>query len=83
MDAKMGLQLVSDWKSELNRVAAKTGIGRNKLRSYSKFKETFCVELYVVHVASRSYRSAMAKFRCGDAPIQLELGRFFGQQDSE
>ena len=83
MDAKMGLQLVSDWKSELNRVAAKTGNGRNKLRSYSKFKETFCVELYVVHVASRSYRSAMAKFRCVVAPIQLELGRFFGQQESE
>ena len=25
----------------------------------------------------------MAKFRCGVAPIQLELGRFFGQQESE
>ena len=35
------------------------------------------------HVKSRTHRSAMAKFRCGVAPIQLELGRYTGQAEND
>ena len=32
---------------------------------------------------SRLLRSALAKFRCGVAPIQLEIGRFIGKAENE
>ena len=40
-------------------------------------------EPYVRLVRSRLQRSALAKFRCGVAPIQLEIGRFIGQAENE
>ena len=48
----------------------------NKLRTYCLFKNTFETEPYVQSIMSRQYRSALAKFRCGVAPLALETGRY-------
>ena len=64
------------WLTVVNRESARRGAGRNKLRTYNKFKQVFEVEPYVTEVMSRGRRSALAKFRCGVAPIRLETGRY-------
>ena len=48
----------------------------NKLRTYKRFKNTYEVEAYVKTVMPRCHRSALAKFRCGVAPIRVENGRY-------
>ena len=60
----------------VNRQTARRGTGQNKLRTYNKFKQVFEVEPYVHKLMSRGRRSALAKFRCGVAPIRLETGRY-------
>ena len=48
----------------------------NKLRTFNKFKFDYGAEYYVESVLSRNNRSAIAKFRCGVAPLIIETGRF-------
>ena len=50
--------------------------GGNKLRTYKLYKNSYDTEDYVEnHIMSRTRRSALAKFRCGVAPLRLETGR--------
>ena len=51
------------------RVNARRGNGGDKLRTYRKFNQVFETETYVKTPMLRSRRSALAKFRCGVAPI--------------
>ena len=48
---------------------------RNKLRTYSMFKRNFRTETYVQNIMNIGNRSALAKFRCGVAPIVMFLFR--------
>ncbi len=64
------------WHAAVNKERAARGPGRNKLRTYSGFKNVFETEPYCMVTMSRSHRSALARFRCGVAPIMLETGRF-------
>ena len=73
----MFANLVDNWKSDINRVNAKRGNGRNKLRMYRLLKQDFGTEKYL-SILNRSYRSAMSKFRSGTAPIRIETGRYEG-----
>ncbi len=57
--------------------------GRNKLRTYKLFKNEFVTESYVKNVLSRTSRSALAKFRCGVAPINIEIGRYTGTPEEQ
>jgi hypothetical protein len=41
----------------------------NKLRIYKLFKEVFETEMYLSKNIPSRYRSALAKFRCGVAPL--------------
>ncbi len=50
--------------------------GRNKLRTYCLFKSSYITESYVECILSRSHRSSFAKFRCGVAPLAIEIGRY-------
>ena len=50
--------------------------GGNKLRTYRTFKNTYSTEPYVRIIAQKKFRSAYAKFRCGVAPINIELCRY-------
>ena len=55
-----------------------SGRGRNKLRTYKIFKHAYSTEIYVKCHLPRAHRSALAKFRCGVAPLKIETGRYEG-----
>ena len=67
---------VSEWKTALCRVESVSGRGRNKLRTYTTFKEEFTVEQYCCMILSPLHRATFCKFRCGVAPILIETGRY-------
>ena len=67
---------VSKWFQDLNRVEAKRGEGRNKLRTYRLFKDKFQPEHYLKHLSNRYHIRNFAKLRCGVAPLAIETGRF-------
>lgn len=64
------------WFEQINREESRRNIGRNKLRTYCLFKSSYVTERYVEGILSRAHRSSFAKFRCGVAPIGIELGRY-------
>jgi hypothetical protein len=70
---------VNIWKEEINRKNSARGVGGNKLRTYRLLKTDFGTAHYVTdpHL-TKAQRSALARFRCGVAPIRLETGRFEG-----
>ena len=74
---------ISDWSNDMNRVSGRNGRGRNKLRTYTLFKETYQVERYCKINLHFPHRSALAKFRCGVAPIRLETGRYENLAENE
>ena len=71
-------EFLTEWNEDLMRVNARRGNGGNKLRTYRKFKQVFETETYIKTSMLHSRRSALAKFRCGVAPIRLETGRYEG-----
>ena len=73
---KLHEQYVEKWRSDINRVNANRGNGRNKLRFYRCFKHSFETEPYCKSVLNRAHRGAIAKFRSGTAPINVEIGRY-------
>ena len=50
--------------------------GGSKLRTYRTFKKTYITEPYAHIITLNKIRSAYAKFRCGVAPINIELCRY-------
>ena len=66
----------SQWFNDLQKVTSVNGNGRNKLRTYRTFKDTYDVEHYCKINLPYPHRSAFSKFRCGVAPIRLETGRY-------
>ena len=68
----------SQWKETLQAEFAVRGEqhGRNKLRTYRMFKDSYMTEPYVSITVPEKYRSAYAKFRCGVAPIKIETCRY-------
>lgn len=66
----------SKWFVAINSERGASSTGMNKLRTYKLFKATYDVEAYVKMVLPKCHRSALAKFRCGVAPIRLETGRY-------
>jgi hypothetical protein len=76
---KLNDSFVNNWKAGINHEESIRGVGGNKLRTYKLLKAEFGTALYVKHShLTRAQRSALAKFRCGVAPIRLETGRFEG-----
>ena len=63
------------WKNNLEREEAIRGNGKNKLGTYWIFKSNYFTENYL-HIKSPRLCSAMANFRCGIAPIFIEIGRY-------
>ena len=70
------------WKNNLEREEAIRGNGKNKLGAYRIFKTNYFTEKYL-HIKSPRLRSAMAKFRCGIAPSNIEIGRYYGISANE
>lgn len=74
---KFGMnKYITDWYASINSIHGTTGRGRNKLRTYCKFKHVFEPEEYCKMILPTRHRSAFSKFRCGVAPIRIETGRY-------
>jgi hypothetical protein len=66
------------WKEVLGRERARHGQGKNKLRTYRTFKDSFATETYVSCVLGNRQHRSLALFRCGVAPIRIETARYEG-----
>ena len=65
------------WENEIVQEKSKGKNGKNKLRMYKNFKTVFCTEQYVqAFYIGRKAKIAFTKFRCGIAPINIEIGRY-------
>jgi hypothetical protein len=71
------------WFAKLNREAAASGPGRNKLCTYRNFKHSIQPEPYVKMILSKRQRSAVAKFCSGVAPLKIETGRYTNTPEEE
>ena len=69
---------VTNWSARINSNVGTSGRGRNKLRSYKTFKQSYIVENYCKIILPVRHRAAFSKFRCGVAPIRIETGRYEG-----
>jgi hypothetical protein len=49
-----------------------------KLRTYCLYKDTYCIEPYVIGSLSRKLRSSLARFRTGILLLEIETGRWRG-----
>ena len=74
---------VSEWKSNVTRISSASGSGRNKLRTYTLYKSEYNTEHYCKMILPLKHRYALAKFRCGVAPLRLETGRYENIPESE
>lgn len=73
-----------NWFEKINQdLSSRVNKGRNKLRTYKLFKKEYATEHYVSCILPRNYRSSFAKFRCGVAPIGLEIGRYFNIPENQ
>jgi len=84
-EEKQMIRFINAWTSNINKdTGTSRSGGGNKLRTYKLFKTIYETEHYTtVHTMTRARRSALAKFRCGVAPLRLETGRFEGLDVSE
>ena len=78
LDSILQALYIEKWEAVLNRQEGRNA-GLNKLRTYRTFKTEYGMEKYVTAHMTRAERSAMAKFRCGTAPIRIETGRYEGR----
>ena len=74
---------IIDWLRDINCETTVRGLGRNKLRIYRLFKTEFKTETYLYCLMTKRHRRSYAKFRCGVAPLRLEMGRYEGLTESE
>ncbi len=65
------------WYEKISSDTGVNGTGRSKLRTYKNSKRELSVDYYVKAPLSRAARSAMAKFRMGVTPINLETGSLY------
>ncbi len=75
------------FRTRLNSLAAErwrqSVLSKPKLRTYRLFKQELIAEEYVNCLMTRFQRSTFAKFRCGILPLQIEVGRFRGQNERD
>ena len=76
-------QFVNEWNRDIERISARRGNGRNKLRTYRMFKETYGTEKYVSIILPRNHRSSYARFRMGVAPLRIETDRYEQLEESK
>ena len=67
---------IDTWLGDLARPESKSGKGRNKLRTYARFKKDIEFEPYLNCVHHDCKRMLLFKFRIGIAPLRIETGRY-------
>ena len=64
------------WTKSVNDTnGTKNGLN-NKLRTYKEFKNKFQTEAYLKKPMSYNVRKTFSNFRCGNAPLHIETGRY-------
>lgn len=76
IEARMFVLFKDEWKTKIESDCGTRPNQTNKLRTYRNFKTEYGTESYVKRILSKNERSAMAKFRCGVAPLRIETGRY-------
>ncbi len=71
----------NQWSMKINRESAIHDNGRNKLRTYRTFKQSFETEYYVKTILSCNARQTLAKFCCGVAPIRIKTDRYVDERE--
>ena len=66
----------ADWLSTIRNQEGSRGQGGNKPRTYCLFKSKYLAEPYCELFLPAKHRHALAKFRCGVAPLRIETGRY-------
>ena len=67
------------WRAKINVDTGRNKNCGNKLRTYKLLKHMYEPEPYTqISILPGNHRSALAKFRCGIAPLKVETGRFQG-----
>ena len=61
-------RFIKKWLSDLN--------SNDKLRTYRKFKSTFCLENYLIHIKNVQDRFSLARLRTSSHKLHIETGRF-------
>jgi hypothetical protein len=64
------------WRPALERIEAKSGEGKNKLRTYRLFKSDFQMEDYLKDTPHFGKRIAFARLRTGSHDLPIETGRW-------
>ncbi len=64
----------TEWQGRLNDRTGPTKKGKNKLRTYAKFKQDFVLEHYI-KLGTFKDRQAITKFCISDHRLDIELGR--------
>ena len=68
-----------EWQMAVDKVNDSNRGGGNKLRFYRIFKRFYEVENHCIEIMPRAHRAAFSKFRCGVAPLNIEVGRYTNQ----
>ena len=74
MKSKVKALFATKW-SECVRQASVTSVKYRKLRYYNLFKNKFETAKYLVHLKDFSLMQQVAKFRCSDHNLMIEVGR--------
>ena len=74
-DATMD-EFKDSWYVNVQNTVGPSKKGRHKLRTYGMSKSVCETEVYCKMILPLRHRAALAKFRCGVAPLQIETGRF-------
>ena len=67
---------VQDWHASLGNDLHRRHGGRNKLRTYRRFKHSFEWEPYLTYVKSPLLRTALCRFRISCHLLEIERGRY-------
>ena len=69
-------QFTPNWLNLINSTDGASGRGHNKLRTYCTFITEFSTDNHCRLILPLQHRAALNKFRCGVAPIRIEIGRY-------
>jgi len=67
---------VQDWHASLENDLHRKHGGRNKLRTYRRFKHSFEWESYLTYIKSPPLRTALCRFRISCHSLEIERGRY-------
>ena len=72
---KLKEKVIEQWQASISDNMGRQNTQGNKLRFYKIFKKHFCREPYLEFITNFHLRKQVAKFRCSDHSLEIEIGR--------